>query len=283
MRTMENRERFTGRVAGFTLIELLVVVAIIALLIAILLPALQNARNQSKNAVCLSNLRQLGLATTYYIGENKGRLPYILGSDPDGDGLYANAPFYQFHQLFNFIPYLNDDIKLYLCPSAKEENSVKNYDQDEDRFSYYTVLKSDERFLESWSQGYWRTVDPTDYPGESVDPLYTEYWSNDWSEAATDPRHGDVPAVNGAIADRLRIPNLTVIMSDAVWDTNTPRHGDGLQMVFLDAHAEQFPRQKYYDEPSPSGGEYRKQDYDGYGNRPFYVWGLTDWGFDALP
>lgn len=51
---------------GFSLIEVLVTVTVIAVLLAILLPALQGARAQSRGAVCLSNLRQIGLAAYYY-------------------------------------------------------------------------------------------------------------------------------------------------------------------------------------------------------------------------
>ena len=62
--------------ASFTLIELLVVVAIIALLVSILLPSLNNARAQSKAAVCMSNLRQQGLALRMYADDHpKGQLP----------------------------------------------------------------------------------------------------------------------------------------------------------------------------------------------------------------
>lgn len=60
---------------GFTLIELLVVVAIIALLISILLPALRNAREQGKRAVCLSNMRQMGIALLSYALENREYVP----------------------------------------------------------------------------------------------------------------------------------------------------------------------------------------------------------------
>jgi len=66
-----SREQFNL----FTLVELLVVIAIIAVLAALLLPALSRARDRARRVACLSNVKQLGLATVLYASDADGAVP----------------------------------------------------------------------------------------------------------------------------------------------------------------------------------------------------------------
>ena len=62
---------------AFTLIEALVVVVIMGLLLTILLPALNKVRVQAKQAVCKSNLHQIGVAVIGYAKDNQGLSPRL--------------------------------------------------------------------------------------------------------------------------------------------------------------------------------------------------------------
>jgi len=71
---------------GFTLIELLVVIAIIAILAAILFPVFARARAKAKQTTCISNLKQIAVASHLYAGDYDQYLPATFWyTDDDGN------------------------------------------------------------------------------------------------------------------------------------------------------------------------------------------------------
>jgi len=90
---------------GFTLVELLVVISIIALLLAILMPTLQKVRGQGQKVVCLSNLKQLGLAVQLYNEDWSGRFPPFYYIPPRWDA--------------RLLPYVNKQKGVFRCPAER--------------------------------------------------------------------------------------------------------------------------------------------------------------------
>jgi type II secretory pathway pseudopilin PulG len=92
-----------GSAIAFTLVELLVVVAIVSALVGILLPSMAAARRETRRVVCMSNLRQLGVANQLYLDASNdffwryyttlaaGRL-WWFGYEAGGPGTGTNRP-----------------------------------------------------------------------------------------------------------------------------------------------------------------------------------------------
>ena len=63
--------------SAFTLAELLVVIAIVAILAGLAFPAYQRVIESGRATACTSNLRQLGVALSLYLGENNNTMPTL--------------------------------------------------------------------------------------------------------------------------------------------------------------------------------------------------------------
>jgi prepilin-type N-terminal cleavage/methylation domain-containing protein len=97
---------------AFTLIELLVVIAIIAILAGMLLPALSKAKQKAHSIKCVSNTRQILLASKMYTDDNSNKHVVTYLFPPFTEGL---TTWFQLLQ-----PYLAST-NILLCPARKGE------------------------------------------------------------------------------------------------------------------------------------------------------------------
>ncbi|MHB8997623.1 MAG: DUF1559 family PulG-like putative transporter [Armatimonadota bacterium] len=107
---------------GFTLIELLVVIAIIAILAAILFPVFAKAREKARQSSCLSNVKQLMLATMSYAQDYDEALPMCY-TDVAADGFGVG----DYSWRCEILPYAKN-AQIFQCPSKKNStNAFSSY------------------------------------------------------------------------------------------------------------------------------------------------------------
>jgi prepilin-type N-terminal cleavage/methylation domain-containing protein/prepilin-type processing-associated H-X9-DG protein len=127
---------------GFTLIELLTVIVVIAILAALLLPVLAAAKSKGYAISCLSNERQLMLASMVYVADFNDALPYNLGAaeirNLEAQGQYLNwsTPVMSWEldsDNTNSVlltqgglgPYASSAARLYRCPSDSALSDIQ--------------------------------------------------------------------------------------------------------------------------------------------------------------
>ncbi|NPV47073.1 MAG: DUF1559 domain-containing protein [Armatimonadetes bacterium] len=201
---------------GFTLIELLVVIAIIAILAAILFPVFARAREAARKTVCLSNLRQIGLACHMYAQDYDELLPV--------DDHVCN-PHYRF--INQVMPYMKNSQILY-CPSNPKTG-----------VSY--LIASPENFQAGYIGYYYWSFDglPSTAPPSSPSNGYLGWVDRSFIMVST------------GWGNRTRIMTLQWdtdywLASDWFCKLNDqPVHDvkGGMNILYLDGHAKFWPRQ----------------------------------------
>ena len=119
--------------SGFTLLELIFAIAIVGILAGVAVNLTKQARMATHKAKCASNLRQLGLAVSFYLHENDNRFPpyaeqtengtvWYFGSESGGGGPEGERDLDR--EAGPLYPYIQQVGSIEVCPAFNYNNAL---------------------------------------------------------------------------------------------------------------------------------------------------------------
>jgi len=200
---------------GFTLIELLVVIAIVAILAAILFPVFAQAKAAAKKTACLSNVKQIGLATALYEADYDDTYPWTKDTNLSNANDPFSAPTYFRLQEtpVDLSPYTKTGA-VWACPVVpgafgyRGNDVLGGHSTTEVANPAQTVLYSDADSSskvghadEALSSGCWVYTDISTDPDTGAIVNYCVEWHDPCDIIGPQP----MPSPNPGVADSLRI------------------------------------------------------------------------------